>query len=115
MTQPDPIRTDALGLACHSLHVTRTVKVPSVPVVENSTTYRTALGTFVYANPGDVLDIYADLKVTNDAGRYTTKGRRYTVGVGYHLWWYDAQISPPEVRLATWAVIGDTAGENVTV
>lgn len=104
-----------MGLVCHSLHTTRIFKATSVPVLESSTLGKNIFIKTLRVNPGDVLDVYADLKVTNDAGRYTTKARRYTVGVGYNLSWYDAQITPPEARLATWAVIGDSAGENVTV
>lgn len=113
MTQPEEL--DTVGMAPVGLHVTRKVRVASVPVVLTSSTFRNALIKTVRCNPGEVLDIYADLKVTNDAGRWTETGKRYTVGVGYHLWSYDATITPADARLATWAVIGDTTGQNCTV
>lgn len=86
----------------------------TIPVVSTSSTFRTVLRTTVPVLPGDVLDIYADAKVTNDVGRDPGE-TRYVVGVGYHLWHYNASAPAGTVRDATWTLIGRTLGENATV
>jgi hypothetical protein len=67
--------------------------------------------------PGDYLKVHAEIDVTNDAGRETTKGIRYTVGVGISLWWYNASIAttPVDLRTPTWKQIGASRGMNCTV
>jgi hypothetical protein len=87
-----------------------------LPVAGTSSTFRTLLrlpsGMPVQA--GDVLDIYADGKVTNDVGRASGE-TRYVIGVGYHLWYYDASAPSGPIRDATWQIIGRTLGENATL
>lgn len=73
-----------------------------------------------YALPvqaGDYLKVHGALDVTNDAGRDTVKGIRYTVGIGISLWYYDASAptTPVDLRAASWRQIGDSRGMNVTV
>lgn len=87
-----------------------------LPVGLSSSNYRTMLrlpsGIPVVA--GDVLDLYADGKVTNDVGRGSGE-TRYVIGVGYHLWYYDASAPSGAIRDATWRLIGKTMGENATL
>lgn len=74
----------------------------------------------LYAMPvqaGDYLKVHGAIDVTNDAGRYTTKGIRYTVGIGISLWYYDANAptTPVDLRTPSWRQIGASRGMNVTV
>lgn len=98
--------TDTFGL--------RTTKIP----VDLST--GTPVKVRYYAMPvqaGDYLKVHAEIDVTNDAGRDTAKGIRYTVGIGVSLWYYDASAptTPVDLRAASWRQIGDSRGMNCTV
>jgi hypothetical protein len=66
---------------------------------------------------GDYLKVHAEIDVTNDAGRDTTKGIRYTCGIGISLWLYDASAptTPVDLRTPSWRQLGDSRGMNVTV
>lgn len=66
---------------------------------------------------GDYLKIHAEIDVTNDAGRNTTKGIRYTVGIGISLWWYNASAptTPVDLRALSWQQIGGSRGMNCPV
>ena len=66
---------------------------------------------------GDHVKVHAEIDVTNDAGRNTAVGKRYTVGIGISLWWYDASAptTPVDLRTPTWKQIGDSRGMNCTV
>lgn len=77
-----------------------------LPLDLATNTWRTLLRLAIPVLAGDALDIYADGKVTNDTGIVT--------GIGYHLWSYDASAESGPARDATWRMIGDSLGENVT-
>lgn len=66
---------------------------------------------------GDYLKVRGEIDVTNDAGRNTAKGIRYTVGIGISLWLYDASapVTPVDLRTPSWRQLGDSRGMNVTV
>ncbi|MGW4834795.1 hypothetical protein [Streptomyces globisporus] len=59
--------------------------------------------------PGDLLDIDADARVTNDCGR--DGGTRYTIGVGWHLWAYS--YTDPLRDTGPWWQISHLMGDNV--
>ena len=93
------------------------LRTTKIPVDE---TAGTPVKVRLYAVPvqaGDYLKIRAEIDVTNDAGRYTDSGKRYTVGVGISLWRYDANAptTPTDLRTPTWTQIGTSRGMNVTV
>lgn len=66
---------------------------------------------------GDYLEVRAELDVTNDAGRYTTKGIRYTAGIAPSLWLYNASapVTPVDLRTPSWRKLGQARGMNCTV
>ena len=59
--------------------------------------------------PGDILDVSGFARITDDAAL-----PRYTVGVGYHGWAYDADDGVTPVRNKVWTLISPTCGDNVT-
>ncbi|MFF3034688.1 hypothetical protein ACFVS7_27215 [Streptomyces rubiginosohelvolus] len=63
---------------------TNEVAATSLPVDLPTNTWRTILRAVVPAQPGDLLDVSAWFKVTNDI-----RPTAYPVGVGAHLWAYD--------------------------
>lgn len=65
-------------------HSTNEVAATSLPVDLPTNTWRTILRVVVPAQPGDLLDVSAWCKVTNDI-----RPTAYVVGVGAHLWAYD--------------------------
>lgn len=77
----------------------------SLPLDLDVNTYRTLFRVALPVAAGDVLDIYADAKVTNDTGIVT--------GIGYHLWMYNASAPSGVTRNATWREIPTSLGENV--
>jgi hypothetical protein len=100
----DPHQPASGSLALGALETT------AIPVDLSSTSYRTlyriVLGS---VQPGDILDIDAEARVTNDCGY--PDGRRYTVGVGWHLWIYD--YDNPLKTQGTWTRISQYMGDNV--
>lgn len=87
--------------------------VPSSLVIDlPTTTWRTIMRVVVPCAAGDLLDVDAWFKVTND-----TLGR-YTVGVGAHLWAYDVDDGLGAARTeADWWRLTPGAGSpgmNVT-
>ena len=82
--------------------------VPSDLVVDLSTeTWKTIMRLVVPVQPGDLLDVSAWMKVTDDLG--------YTVGLGEHLWWYD--VDNGLGAAGTWSRLdpeAGSAGMNVT-
>lgn len=76
---------------------------PDLPVsVAVGAVYKTILRIPILdVQPGDVFDIYARWRVTSEVP--------YAVGIGTHLWWYDAELgsSSPWTRIEPWD------GENV--
>lgn len=68
--------------------------------------YATMLRAVCDVQAGDVLDVEARCRVTNQTS--------YTVGVGYHLWCYDADDGITPVSAKPWQLIGRLNGDNVT-
>lgn len=103
----DPLQPPASGLLIGGL------ETDAIPVDLATTShrilYRVVLGP---VDPGDVLDIDADARVTNDVGVGIEGGRRYTVGVGWHLWMYS--YTNPLRTQGPWWRISALSGENVT-
>ncbi|MBV7671366.1 hypothetical protein STHAL_18110 [Streptomyces halstedii] len=95
------------GLPLAGLYTTNDVATAALPVDLATDTWRTILRVVVPVEAGDVLDVGAWFKVTNDVG--------YNVGVGAHLWAYDVDsgqgTAGPWWRLD--AVAG-SVGMNVT-
>lgn len=83
---------------------TREVVPATLPVDLAADTWRTLLRLVVPVAPGDRLDISARARVTND----TT----YTIGVGWHLWIYDADSG--QGTAGTWWKIAPSCGDNVS-
>lgn len=71
-------------LTLAGLFSTNEVVPSSLPVDLSTATWRTMLRVVVPVQPGDVLDVSAWFRVTNDISP-----DRYVVGVGAHLWQYD--------------------------
>ena len=90
----------------------------TLPVDTVTDTWRTIATRVLPVDPGDVLDVDARTRVTNDTGR-TRNQPGYTVGVGAHLWMYDCDPDPdeagvvPVVSARPWARIGPSWGDNV--
>lgn len=77
----------------------------AIPVDLPSDTYRTLYRVVMGGvNPGDILDIDADARVTNNCG--------YNIGVGWHLWMY-SYTNPLRIS-GPWWRISAFSGENVT-
>lgn len=56
--------------------------------------------------PGDIFEVNARARVTNDCG--------YTIGVGYHLWMFDVDDGVPWPHTQPWTRIAPLNGDNVT-
>lgn len=85
------------------------VVAPSIPVDLSSNTGKMLLRVVVGdagvgVAPGEVLDIDARARVTNDLS--------YTVGIGYHVWRYDVDDGQPWPH-SPWVRIGPLNGDNV--
>jgi hypothetical protein len=77
----------------------------SIPVDLPSNTGRMLMRIVVDPTiPGDVLDVEARARVTNDVG--------YNIGVGWHLWRYDVDDGQPWPH-SPWVQIGPLNGDNV--
>ncbi|MFJ7963121.1 hypothetical protein [Streptomyces sp. NPDC096324] len=97
--------TAALILA--GLHATTEVPAKTLPIgLGPGLGYRTLLRVVVPVSAGDVLDVSARARVTNDTAP------SYTVGVGYHLWQYD--VDDPPVTADDWTQISSLCGDNVS-
>ncbi|MEU9616932.1 hypothetical protein AB0D56_36230 [Streptomyces sp. NPDC048209] len=83
----------------------------AIPVDLSSNTqkplYRVVTGAL---NPGDKLHITADARVTNDCGY--PSGTRYTIGVGWHLWYY--VYAGAGITVQPWTRLGHLQGANVS-
>lgn len=83
----------------------------TIPVDLSSSTqkplYRKVTGPLY---PGDLLDITADARVSNNCGY--PDGVRYTIGVGWHLWYY--VYAGAGNSSGPWTRIGHLQGANVT-
>ncbi|MEU5490251.1 hypothetical protein AB0G98_21240 [Streptomyces sp. NPDC020196] len=75
----------------------------TLPVDLPTDTWRTILRTIVPVTAGDLLDIDARARFTNDCG--------YTIGVGHHLWAYDCDSG--QGTAGPWWKIGPSSGDNV--
>ncbi|MEU3281762.1 hypothetical protein [Streptomyces antibioticus] len=90
-----------------ALHATDEVPATVLPIsLSAGLGYRTLLRVVVPVDAGDVLEVSGRARVTND----TSPG--YTVGVGYHLWMYDADNG--QGSSGTWTRISSWCGDNVT-
>lgn len=104
--------TDAAGpLTLAGLHATDEVTATYLPVDAVADTYRTMLRAVVPVDAGDLLDVTAWARVTNNTGKDRNEDG-YTVGVGYHLWTYD--VDTPEGDDGPWWRISPWCGDNVT-
>jgi hypothetical protein len=86
-----------------SLHADDDVVATTLPVDLSTSTWRTMLRVVVPVQAGDVLDVSARARVTNDVG--------YVVGVGYHLWAYD--VDSGQGSSGPWWRISTSNGDNV--
>lgn len=99
--------TDSAGRTLADLHATDEVVATTLPIgLSAGLGYRTLLRVVVPVAAGDVLDISGRARVTNDTSP------SYTVGVGYHLWQYDADNG--QGSAGTWTRISSLCGDNVT-
>ncbi|MEH0442435.1 hypothetical protein QA811_01870 [Streptomyces sp. B21-102] len=95
----DPFQPAAGAMALGALETT------AIPVDLSSSSYRTLYRIVLGgADPGDVLDIDADARVTNNCG--------YNIGVAWHLWIYS--YTNPLKTNGPWWRISAFSGENVT-
>ncbi|MFB7219332.1 hypothetical protein [Streptomyces sp. NPDC056227] len=107
-----PTITNATGpLTLAGLHSTDEVVPSTIPVDLATDTYRTMLRVVVPVAAGDLLDISGWARVTNDVGR-NRGDAGYTVGVGWHLWMYDASDGLGSAGL--WTRISPLCGDNVS-
>ncbi|MFD5137442.1 hypothetical protein ACFWMX_14570 [Streptomyces sp. NPDC058378] len=106
--------TNAPSMTLAALHTTDECATATLPVDLSAETWRTVLRVIVPANPGDVLDVEARARVTNDTGR--NRGQPgYTCGIGYHLWAYDVDDGKGAARTeADWRRISTLNGDNVS-
>ena len=97
------------------------VATPGVklPVDTVTDTWRTVVTRVLPVDPGDLLDVDARARVTNDTG--VSRGTAgYTVGIGAHLWIYDCDPDPdetgvvPVVSARPWTKIAPSWGDNVS-
>lgn len=103
----DPFQPATETIALGALETT------AIPVDLSSSSYRTLYRVVMGpVEPGDMLDVDASARVTNDVGVGVTGGRRYTVGVGWHLWIYD--YSNPLKTQGPWWRISQLMGDNVS-
>ena len=77
----------------------------SIPVDLSPDTPVRTMRVVVPVNPGDVLDITAEGRITNDEG--------YTIGIGSRLQWYDVDDGLPWPHQSPWPQIGTPTGDNV--
>lgn len=98
--------TTAGPLTLAGLHATTEVTASTLPIDLATDTYRTMLRVVVPVDAGDLLDIEAWARVTNN----TSPG--YTVGVGWHLWCYD--VDSGQGSSGPWWRISPLKGDNVT-
>lgn len=95
----DPFQPASGSLALGALECT------AIPVDLSTSSYRILYRLVMSpVQPGDMLDIDATARVTNDCG--------YNVGVGWHLWIYD--YDNPLKTQGPWTRVSALCGENVT-
>ncbi|AVV46473.1 hypothetical protein PYK79_41575 [Streptomyces sp. ID05-04B] len=90
------------------------LETSEIPVDLSSSSYRTLYRVVMGpVSRGDMLKVTGEARVTNDVGVGIPNGKRYTVGVGWHLWIYD--YSNPLKTAGPWWQISQLRGQNVTV
>ncbi|MFE0088748.1 hypothetical protein [Streptomyces sp. NPDC059016] len=100
----DPFQPASGSLALGALETTE------IPVDLSSSSYRILYRVVLGGvEPGDVLDIDADARVSNAVGY--PSGTRYTIGVGWHLWMYS--YTNPLKTQGPWWRISHLMGDNV--
>ena len=82
------------------------VVASSIPVDLSPDTPVRIMRVVVPVEPGDVLDITAEGRVTNDDA--------YNIGVGSRLQWYDVDDGIAWPHAQPWTQIGTPTGDNVT-
>lgn len=85
-----------------------------LPVDGVSNTFRWIYRKVVPCQPGDVFRVHAEARVTNDLGRLAGQ-TRYTVGIGWSLWYYDVDDNTGTPAAERTYQIGSPMGDNVTV
>jgi hypothetical protein len=94
------------GVTLVGLYATDEVPATKLPIGTGpGQGYRTLLRLIVPVAAGDVLDVAGRARVTNDTSP------SYTVGVGYHLWMYDADNGLGTA--GAWTQISTDCGDNV--
>lgn len=93
------------GQSLVGLYSSQELVATSIPVDGTPDTPYRMSRVVVPCLPGDVLDVTAELRVTNDLS--------YTVGVGSRLRYYDADDGQPWPH-GTWTEIPTPTGDNVT-
>jgi len=96
-----PVTTAPLALA--GISATDQVVATTLPVDLSSETWRTMIRQVVPVTAGDVLDVEAWARVTNDTG--------YTIGIGWHVWAYD--LDSGLGSSGPWTRISPLDGDNV--
>lgn len=102
--------TAATGLTLAGIYATDEVVAATLPVDLATDTWRTMIRQIVPVEPGDVLDIQAWARVTNDTGKSRNEPG-YTVGVGWHVWAYDCDSG--QGTAGPWWRISPYCGDNV--
>lgn len=100
------------ALSLSGFHSTNEVVPASLKVDLSAATWVTVMRVVVPVEPGDLLDVSAWFKVTNDI-----TPTAYPVGVGAHLWAYDVDDGAPVPRPPeSWWRLDDagSVGMNVT-
>jgi len=94
------------GIPLTGFHSTNEIVASTLKVDLPTTTWVTIMRVVVPVQPGDLLDVSAWFKVTNDI-----VPTAYPVGVGAHLWAYDVDDGAPSPRAAdTWWRLDEDAG-----
>jgi len=85
-----------------------------IPVDLATNTFRWLYRDVVPCKAGDIFRIHGEARVTNDVGRELGQFR-YTVGVGWSLWYYDVDDTSGVPAAQRTYQIGTPMGDNVTV
>lgn len=88
-----------------AVHSDDTLVAHTIPVDGSANTSTRLMRVVVPCDPGDVLVITGEIRLTNDVG--------YNVGVGVFLDWYDVDDGVPWPHAWPWTDIGTATGDNV--
>lgn len=83
-----------------------------IPVDLPTNTFRWIYRKVVPCKAGDVFRIHAEARVTNDVGRDSGE-KRFTIGVGWSLWYYDVDDTSGVPAADRTYQIGTPMGDNV--